>query len=822
VSGAGTLVPTLALNTVQDPAGNNNSASTATDNSVAIDVTAPTVTGVSSSKADGIYSSGTVDVRVSFSEIVHVTNTPRIELATGGSNRFATYTSGSGSTTLVFTYTIVAEDVSADLDYTATNALTLNGGTIKDSATNNATLTLVAPGATGSLGNSKAIVIDAVAPTVTNVTSNVSNTRYAAGSVIDVRVTFSKTASATNTPQITLETGATDRTVDYTSLTGGTTLIFNYTVQAGDTTGDLDYVAAAVLNLNGGTIADSLGNNASLALPAAGSGTSLSGNKNIAIDTTAPPALTAFTGLPGGASGVIALTLTHPADTSDFDHIDIRRIGGATPPADCTAGTVAMTRSTFANGAVNDTGLTSGNYYSYRACIYDSAGNITSSNTVANVQARVLSHTVFATSVDFSVNLLAGYTGHAAAFANAYEGADYRCQYHASLASLPGIWRAIMSMSDINAKQKVAIRGTVYDRNGATVATSGTDFWDGTHASTINRTEANAVISGGAFALSGSDAFGVKMANNCLDWSSTASGVGINLGYTDSATGSWLNMGLYGCAVTGRIYCVEQFTPALTAFSAATGSGADGTVTVTLDFPADTSDYGSVKIRRLAGVNAPSADCATNGTQVANYTTFTDTAFTDSPGSPGAQFSYRACVFDLDGNLAFSNHIANRVRSKGAFHRAFITSLAYSAIMGGLTGADGLCQTRANAAILGGAWKAILSDEATNAKDHVTVTGPVYDLNDNLIASGSTDMWDGTIGIGIDRTESNTAVGGAYVFTGTDAFGVRRTGWTCSNWSSNGGGVNHTDGYSNNTGGGWLNNTGFNCSATGRLYCMEQ
>ena len=65
---------------------------------------------------------------------------------------------------------MAAGHTSADLDYVSTTSLALNGGTIKDAATNNATLTLAAPGAAGSLGANKALVIDTTQPTVTNVT----------------------------------------------------------------------------------------------------------------------------------------------------------------------------------------------------------------------------------------------------------------------------------------------------------------------------------------------------------------------------------------------------------------------------------------------------------------------------------------------------------------------------------------------------------------------------------------------------------------------------------------------------------------------------
>jgi hypothetical protein len=59
---------------------------------------------------------------------------------------------------------VAAGQSASDLDYSSTSALALAGGTIRDAVTNNATLTLPAPGAAGSLGANKAIVVDTTAP----------------------------------------------------------------------------------------------------------------------------------------------------------------------------------------------------------------------------------------------------------------------------------------------------------------------------------------------------------------------------------------------------------------------------------------------------------------------------------------------------------------------------------------------------------------------------------------------------------------------------------------------------------------------------------
>ena len=130
--------------------------------SITIDTTAPTVSGVTASNANGAYKAGqTIHVQVNFSVPVNVTGSPKLALETTPAAS-ATYASGSGSSTLVFDYTVQAGDNVARLDYTGTDALTLNGGTIRDAATNDATLTLATPGRPGRSAT-KNIVVDTTA-----------------------------------------------------------------------------------------------------------------------------------------------------------------------------------------------------------------------------------------------------------------------------------------------------------------------------------------------------------------------------------------------------------------------------------------------------------------------------------------------------------------------------------------------------------------------------------------------------------------------------------------------------------------------------------
>ena len=125
-----------------------------------------TVTGVTSSTVNGSYKAGTtISIQVTFSGAVTVTGTPQLTLETGNPDRTIDYLSGSGTSTLTFSYTVQAGDTSSDLDYVATNSLT--NGTIQDGAGNNVVLTLASPAAANSLGANKALVIDTTAPTQT-------------------------------------------------------------------------------------------------------------------------------------------------------------------------------------------------------------------------------------------------------------------------------------------------------------------------------------------------------------------------------------------------------------------------------------------------------------------------------------------------------------------------------------------------------------------------------------------------------------------------------------------------------------------------------
>ena len=81
--------------------------------------------------ADDTYAIGdAIEATATFGQAVTVTGTPQIEMQVGGETRTADYASGSGSTNLVFSYTVVEGDLDADGVAVELGLIDLNGGTI--------------------------------------------------------------------------------------------------------------------------------------------------------------------------------------------------------------------------------------------------------------------------------------------------------------------------------------------------------------------------------------------------------------------------------------------------------------------------------------------------------------------------------------------------------------------------------------------------------------------------------------------------------------------------------------------------------------------
>jgi len=231
------------------------------------DVVGPSVDSVAISSVTGIQNNrlntgDVVSVTVTMDDATVVTGTPVMALTIGSASTNATYASGTGSTSLVFQYTVLANDADSDGISIAANALSLSGGSLADARGNAATLTHSA------VTDNASYLVDAVAPSVASVvfTSAIgaeANT-LGSGDTLDITVTMSEATTVTGVPQLALEVGTGAGTASYISGSGTTSLVFRYTPASGDTDTDGVSIAANQLSLNNGTLADAAGNSASL------------------------------------------------------------------------------------------------------------------------------------------------------------------------------------------------------------------------------------------------------------------------------------------------------------------------------------------------------------------------------------------------------------------------------------------------------------------------------------------------------------------------------------------------------------------------------
>ena len=166
--------------------------------------------------------------------------------------------------------------------------------------------------------------------------------------------------------------------------------------------------------------------------------------------------------------------------------------------------------------------------------------------------------------------------------------------------------------------------------------------------------------------------------------------------------------------------------------------------------------------------------------------------------------------------------------------RVFVTSTSYSGNLmtqagtaDGLAGGDKLCQQAAQAAVLGGTWKAWLSAPGMDAKNRIADVGPWYLLN------GTTRVFHNAAGLTttplapINMTEQKVLVPAlTLVWTGTDNGGVTAMNGNCTGWTMTCGSMilYSVVGDANSTS-GWTSSFAVGmpkCTDSRRLYCFEQ
>lgn len=148
-------------------------------------------------------------------------------------------------------------------------------------------------------------------------------------------------------------------------------------------------------------------------------------------------------------------------------------------------------------------------------------------------------------------------------------------------------------------------------------------------------------------------------------------------------------------------------------------------------------------------------------------------------------------------------------------HRIFISSVTFAPNFGSVDGADDDCQSLADAEALGGTWRAVLRDDASDFSDRITINGPVLNLSGETVAADADEFFGGTAQNAVSTDETGDAPADTIVWVGTQAA-------HCVNWTSNNSGQSAGQANSTNLS-GWLIGVGTGpCTLSRSIYCIDQ
>ena len=220
-----------------------------------------------------------IEVTVTFGAGVTVTGNPQLELDVGGSAKAAEYKDTDGSK-VKFSYEVAENDEDTDGVSIGANKLTLNGGTIRGDADQDADLSHDA------LSTQKKHKVDAIRPSFQNIGFSASNTHtlngyYNEGEEVFIKVQFSEgSIYVSGTPQLTIDVGGEERKAAFERTSFGD--FFSYIVQEGDLDLDGPSFSTDSVSMNGGYIRDGAGNDIKLNHAGASAGL------NSSVDAVAP------------------------------------------------------------------------------------------------------------------------------------------------------------------------------------------------------------------------------------------------------------------------------------------------------------------------------------------------------------------------------------------------------------------------------------------------------------------------------------------------------------------------------------------------------
>lgn len=161
------------------------------------------------------------------------------------------------------------------------------------------------------------------------------------------------------------------------------------------------------------------------------------------------------------------------------------------------------------------------------------------------------SHRVFVTSLEYSGNL------------GGLSGADEKCQLLATQAGLVKTYRALLSSSSENIKERILITDAIYvvdsESSYKKVAASQSDFWNTSNKDLLHSISYNENITEVIKTTwTGTTSSGTSNLNNCQNWTSNdSSGLG-DVGDSSKTSTEWIDNNSDSCDTFYPLNCISQ------------------------------------------------------------------------------------------------------------------------------------------------------------------------------------------------------------------------------------------------------------------------
>jgi hypothetical protein len=151
----------------------------------------------------------------------------------------------------------------------------------------------------------------------------------------------------------------------------------------------------------------------------------------------------------------------------------------------------------------------------------------------------------------------------------------------------------------------------------------------------------------------------------------------------------------------------------------------------------------------------------------------------------------------------------------------FVTSTTHTGSLGGLAGADSICQTRASAAGLGGTYRAYLSTPTVNAISRLGSASGWIRKDGKPVANTTAELASGHLYYPPRITETGVDVGTGDAWTASTASGQFNTQYaSCADWTSASTTIFAKTGWAYANSSMFSSISATNCSVAKRLYCF--